>query len=172
MVRWRDARETQGGGASLRPKLSPPMPVASPSQLRTAFFWQSGVRTPPPVSTKRQLSVVPPRSCANRAPTHTRRPVPAETTSVIHQLGPIGNFPAAGTTEASAHPSHRGDNFERNAGSRNISHASTQLDRHGGARAASQYMSGWVCASSIGTAHCLRIAPAPQRPGERQRVAP
>ena len=100
------------------------------------LLWQPGVHTPPPVRTKRALSGLKPRNWASRAQTHTRRPVPAEKTSANHQLGTIGTFAAAVTTEASAADVPQGCQLGASRGSRNISHVHTQLGRHRWARAA------------------------------------
>ena len=78
-----------------------------------ALFWRPGVRSLPPVRTKRQVSDVPPRSCASRAPTHTRRPFPAEKTSAIHQLDTSANFQPLERPRLPPRPSHRGVNFGR-----------------------------------------------------------
>jgi len=130
---------------------------------RQSSFWQPGVRTPPPVSTKRALSGLKTRNCASRARTHTRRPVDAATTCALHQPGCIGNFPVAGTAEASARASHRGVNLWRIARSRNVADATTPRDRHLWARAARLRGRNSTCQASPATAHCLCTAPAAQQ---------
>ena len=100
------------------------------------LLWQPGVRSPPPVSNKRALSGLKPRHWASRARIHTRRPVPAKKISAAHQLGTIGIFEAAGTTEASAAAVPQGCQLRASRGSPNISHVHTQLGRHRWARAA------------------------------------
>jgi hypothetical protein len=162
MVGVRDSCATEEDGNSFRPEVSPPTREKSPCPTHRALFWQPGVQNPACSEDEARAVWAETPNSASRARTQTRRPVHAATTCALDQPECIGNFPVAGTADASARPSHRGVNFGRIARRWIVSHTIWPRDLHRWTRAARCRSRNSTCQASPATANCLRPAPPTQ----------